>query len=70
MHIEQSKARMKYSEFRRWLRARGVTFVPAKGSHFKVYLGNRQTIFPDHGGKEIGEGLRRKILKDLGLSEC
>jgi len=27
------------------------------------------TIFPDHGAKEMGEGLRKKILKDLGLSE-
>ncbi|MFF7864631.1 mRNA interferase [Pseudomonas sp. LLC-1] len=58
---------MKYSEFRRWLRSQGATFVAAKGSHFKVYLGNRQTIFPDHGAKEISEGLRKKILKDLGL---
>lgn len=58
---------MKYSEFRRWLRNQGATFVPAKGSHFKVYLANRQTIFPDHGSKEISEGLRRKIIKDLGL---
>lgn len=60
---------MKYSEFRRWLRAQGATFVPAKGSHFKVYLGKRQTIFPDHGAKEIGEGLRKKILEDLGLGD-
>ena len=67
MHIGSTKADMKYSEFRRWLRGQGATFVAAKGSHFKVYLGNRQTIFPDHGAKEISEGLRRKILKDLGL---
>lgn len=60
---------MKYSEFRRWLRAQGVRFEPAKGSHFKVYLGDNQTIFPDHGSKEIGEGLRKKILKDLGLND-
>ena len=67
MHIGSTKAAMKYSEFRRWLRGQGATFVAAKGSHFKVYLGNRQTIFPDHGAKEISEGLRLKILKDLGL---
>lgn len=57
---------MEYSEFRRWLRAQGATFVPAKGSHFKVYLGKRQTIFPDHGAKEIGEGLRKRSSKTLG----
>ncbi len=60
---------MKYSEFRRWLKAQGVMFEPGKGSHFKVTLGNRQTVFPDHGAKEIGEGLRKKIIKDLGLKE-
>ncbi len=60
---------MKYSEFRRWLKARGVRFEPAKGSHFKAYNGDRQTIFPDHGAKEISEGLRKKIIKDLGLTE-
>lgn len=37
--------------------------------NLKGYLGNRQTIFPDHGANEIGEGLRKKILKDLGLSD-
>ncbi|WP_429323247.1 type II toxin-antitoxin system HicA family toxin [Pantoea agglomerans] len=36
-------------------------------SHFKVFLGDRQSIFPDHGAKEMPEGTRRKILKDLGL---
>jgi mRNA interferase HicA len=48
---------MKYSEFRKWLTKQGATFKPAKGSHFKVYLNGRQTIFPDHGAKEIGIGL-------------
>lgn len=58
---------MKYSEFRRWLTRQGATFKPAKGSHFRVYLNGRQTIFPDHGAKEIGHGLVVKIRKDLGL---
>jgi mRNA interferase HicA len=58
---------MKYSEFRRWLVRQGAIFKPAKGSHFRVYLNGRQTIFPDHGAKEIGHGLAEKIKKDLGL---
>lgn len=40
---------------------------PQIGSHFRVYLNGRQTIFPDHGAKEIGTGLVQKIKKDLGL---
>ena len=58
---------MKYSEFRKWLTQQGAVFKSAKGSHFKVYLNGRQAIFPDHGAKEIGQGLLLKIKKDLGL---
>jgi len=60
---------MKYSELRRWQLKQGVTLVPHKSgsSHFKAALGDRMTIFPDHGSKEIGSRLVRKIKKDLGL---
>jgi mRNA interferase HicA len=63
---------MKYSEFQRWLASRGVTFKKARGggSHFKVKAPNgNQTTFPNHGAKEIGEGLRKEIIKQLGLKE-
>jgi mRNA interferase HicA len=58
---------LKYSEFRRWLRDRGVIIVPGKGSHHKASLNDKSTVFPDHGAKEIGTGLVEKIKKDLGL---
>jgi mRNA interferase HicA len=58
---------MKYSEFRRWLLRQGCRLEASKGSHYKVYFRDRYTIFPDHGSKEIGSGLVRKIKKDLGL---
>jgi mRNA interferase HicA len=58
---------MKYSEFRKWLKQQGASFTPAKGSHFRVTLGDRSTIFPDHGAKEIGTGLVEAIKKQLGL---
>ena len=58
---------MKYSEFRRWLEKHGATFAPGKGSHRKVTLNGKSTVFPDHGAKEIGTGLVAKIKKDLGL---
>lgn len=61
---------MKYNEFRRWLESRGVRFAKsASGSHFKIYYQDRQTIFPAHGAKEIGEGLRKEIIKQLGLKD-
>ena len=58
---------MKYSEFRRWLTEQGAEFKPGKGSHKKVSLKGKSTVFPDHGSKEIGTGLVEKIKKDLGL---
>lgn len=58
---------MKYSDFKRWLARNGVEFQPGKGSHLIATINGRQTTVPFHGSKEIGEGLRRKILKDLGL---
>lgn len=47
---------MKYSEFRRWLLRQGVKLEAHKSgsSHFKATLGDRMTVFPDHGSKEIG----------------
>lgn len=58
---------MKCSEFKRWLAKQGAVFTPAKGSHLKVTLNGRTTIFPDHGSKEIKKGLVQGIKKDLGI---
>lgn len=57
---------MKCSEFRRWLLAQGAEFKPAKGSHFKVYLNGKSTIFADHGSKEMHEGLRKNHHQTVG----
>jgi len=69
--MDSSKQRgevMKFSEFRRWLKAQGVTFEAGKGSHFKIIApnGNRST-FADHGSKEMPEPTRKAIIKQLGL---
>lgn len=59
---------MKYSEFERWLKQQGVEVVRSgKGSHRIVSYKGKQTTLPFHKGKEIGEGLRKEILKQLGL---
>jgi mRNA interferase HicA len=57
---------VKIAEFRRWLSARGARFVEG-AKHTKVYLNGRQTTLPRHPGEELGEGLRKAILKQLGL---
>lgn len=60
---------MKYSEFRRFLLAKGAELLkaPGGGSHLKVRLDGRVSVFPFHGSKEMPEPLRKKIMKDLGL---
>ncbi|MEQ1529739.1 MAG: hypothetical protein ABL925_10510 [Methylococcales bacterium] len=64
---KQGKYDMKLSEFARWLRAQGVTFKEGK-KHTKLYFGTRQSVLPRHAA-EIGEGLRKTIIKQLGLKE-
>ena len=57
---------MKQSEFKRCLEAQGAQF--RQGSkHLKVYLDGRQSTLPRHPSPEIGEVLRKAIIKQLGL---
>ena len=58
---------MKQSEFVRWLTSRGATFKQGK-KHLKVYVGSWQSTLPRHPSHEIGEALRKAIIKQLGLA--
>jgi mRNA interferase HicA len=55
---------------RRYARIHGLEFEydarHGKGSHGRVYLGNRLTTVKG-GGSTIGRGLLQKMLKDLGI---
>lgn len=57
---------MKQSEFRRWLEAQGVEVRNGR-KHLKIFYKSKQTTLPRHPSHEIGEGLRQKILKQLGI---
>jgi mRNA interferase HicA len=57
---------VKISEFKRWLEAQGVTFKEGS-SHWKLYHQGRQSVLPRHPSKELKEGTRRAVLKQLGL---
>jgi mRNA interferase HicA len=59
---------MRFSEFKRELEKRGVVFKNGK-KHYKLYFGDRRSTFPRHQGQEVGETLRKLILKQLGLSD-
>jgi len=54
-------------------KARGVSVRfetrPGKGSHGRLYYGNRFTTVKDRK-KEIGRGLLRAMLTQLGLNEA
>ncbi|MDR0395458.1 MAG: type II toxin-antitoxin system HicA family toxin [Tannerella sp.] len=59
---------MKYSEFHRKIKKNGWMFTNAIGSHyFYEKDGIASPPIPYHGSKEIGEGLRIKLTKELGL---
>ena len=57
---------VKQSEFKRWLARQGATF--AEGSrHTKIYLNGRQSVMPRHPSTELGENLRRLIIRQLAI---
>jgi mRNA interferase HicA len=60
---------MKCSELLRLLLKDGWVVVSSRGSHLKMNHPTKKgtLIFPDHGSKEMGKGMERKIRKDAGL---
>jgi mRNA interferase HicA len=57
---------VKASEFRRWLKKRGCTFVE-ESRHTRIVLGSKVSRMPRHPVKEIKTGTLQSILKDLDL---
>jgi len=43
--------------------------MKAEGSHYLYEKNGKVYPVPFHGAKEIGEGLRRKIFKDMALEK-
>ncbi len=59
---------MKYTELHRKIVRNGWQFRHAVGSHyFYEKNGVLSPPVPFHGSKEIGEGLRRKIEREMGI---
>jgi mRNA interferase HicA len=60
---------MKYSEFKKQLAALGARFVEGT-KHTEVYLNGRQTTASTaRRAQDMGEGLRRAILRQLGVKQ-
>jgi len=61
---------MNSRQAKRFLAKKGATFEPGKGGHLIVRLNGKRSVLPQHGGsKELGAGLWRAILKQLGIKE-
>jgi mRNA interferase HicA len=58
---------MKTSAFKRFLATKGAKCAEG-AKHTKVYLDGRQCTLPRQA-KEISEGLRKSILRQLGIKD-
>jgi mRNA interferase HicA len=59
---------MKSSEFLREIKRKGWIFLRrGKGRHLIFDKNGRQAVVPDHGSKELGKGLERKLRKEMQL---
>lgn len=60
---------MKCSELLRLLLRAGWKIESQRGSHVKLRHHHSKDIiiFPDHGSRELGKGLEKKIKKQAGL---
>jgi mRNA interferase HicA len=57
---------VKTRQFKKWLKSKGVICKEGRG-HTKLYFKDRRSTLPRHTD-EINEGLRKGIIKQLGLS--
>jgi mRNA interferase HicA len=58
---------MKSSELHRKIQKNGWKLIRVTGSHY-IYEKNGKVIpVPYHGAKEMGTGLAKKIMKEMGL---
>ncbi len=58
---------MKYREFHKWIKSEGWIHIRTEGSHYIYEKQGRRYVVPYHGAKEIGYGLKNKIIKEMGL---
>lgn len=60
---------MNSKEFKRWLQKCGCSFIESrgKGGHITVKLGDKITVMPMHGQRELPTGTVEAIKKQLGL---
>ncbi|WP_409013248.1 type II toxin-antitoxin system HicA family toxin [Dyadobacter sp. CY343] len=60
---------MKSSEFHRLIRRNGWVCIRSNGSHYTYHKDGVNYSVPFHGGKEMFEMLRKRIVKDMKLKK-
>lgn len=58
---------MKSSEFHRKVKKNGWRHVRTEGSHYIYEKDGKIEPVPFHGAKEMAEGLRKALMKRMGL---
>jgi predicted RNA binding protein YcfA (HicA-like mRNA interferase family) len=58
----------KYKEIERKLLKMGYAIVRQKGSHVVFSDGKNTFPVPNHGSKDLSQGVERQLLKILGMS--
>ena len=58
---------MKSTEFHKIVRENGWKLVRVSGSHYIYEKDGKKEPVPYHGSKEMGEGLRKALIKKMGL---
>lgn len=58
---------MKSSEFHRLVKRNGWKHIRTEGSHYIYQKDEKAEPVPYHGAKEMGEGLRKTLMKRMGL---
>lgn len=58
---------MKSSEFHRLIQKNGWRLLRVSGSHYIYEKDGRTEPVPYHGSKEMGEGLRKSLIKKMDL---
>ena len=58
---------MKSREFHKLIRRNGWLHIRTEGSHYIYEKNGIREPVPFHGSKEMGEGLRKKLIKKMGL---
>lgn len=58
---------VKSREFHRIIKKNGWELLKSEGSHYIYEKNGLKYLVPFHGSKEVPEGLRKKMIKDMGL---